>query len=194
MDLLEYQGKQLFARHGVPVPSGAPATTVEEAVAAADEIGYPCVVKAQVQIGGRGKAGGIKVAQNRQEAEEHAQAILGMDIRGFTVHEVWIEKASDIAAEYYASVIFDRAAKRPLVMLSTKGGMDIEQVAEETPEALARLHVDPLLGFQDFHGRRLAFEAGVDADVVRPVGVMLARLYDAFVAEEATLVEVNPLI
>ncbi len=194
MDLLEYQGKQLFARHGVPVPNGIPARTVEEAVAAADEIGYPCVVKAQVQIGGRGKAGGIKVANDRNEAEEHARAILGMDIRGLEVHELWIEEASEIASEYYASVIFDRSAKAPLVMLSTKGGMDIEQVADEDPDAIARLHVDPLVGFQDFHGRRLAFEAGVDSDVVRPVGVMLAKLYDTFIAEEATLVEVNPLI
>jgi succinyl-CoA synthetase beta subunit len=194
MDLLEYQGKQLFARHGVPVPAGTPATTVEEAVAAADEIGYPSVVKAQVQVGGRGKAGGIKVAQNRQEAEEHATAILGMDIKGHTVHEVWIEAASDIAAEYYASIVFDRAAKRPLVMLSTQGGMDIEEVADTNPDAIARLHVDPLLGFQDFHARRLAFDAGVDADVVRPIGALLSKLYDAFVAEEAMLVEVNPLI
>jgi succinyl-CoA synthetase beta subunit len=194
MDLLEYQGKQLFARHGVPVPTGQPATTVEEAVAAADEIGYPCVVKAQVQIGGRGKAGGIKLANNREEAQEHATAILGMDIRGLTVHEVWIEGASQIASEYYASVIFDRSAKAPLVMLSTKGGMDIEAVADEDPDAIARLHVDPLLGFQDFHARRLAFEAGVDADVVRPVGAMLTKLYDVFIAEEATLVEVNPMI
>ena len=187
-------GKQLFARHGVAVPNGQPARTVEEAVEAAEEIGYPCVVKAQVQIGGRGKAGGIKVAQNRDEAREHAEAILGMDIRGLTVHELWIEEASDIAAEYYASVIFDRSAKAPLVMLSTKGGMDIEEVADEDPDAIARLHVDPLLGFQDFHGRRLAYEAGVDADVVRPVGAMLAKLYDVFIEEEATLVEVNPLI
>ncbi|MEA2291806.1 MAG: succinyl-CoA synthetase beta subunit [Solirubrobacteraceae bacterium] len=194
MDLLEYQGKQLFARHGVPVPSGAPATTVEEAVAAADEIGYPCVVKAQVQIGGRGKAGGIKVANDRKEAEAHATAILGMDIRGHTVHEVWVEQASDIAAEYYASIVFDRSAKRPLVLLSTQGGMDIEEVADSDPDAIARLHVDPLLGFQDFHARRLAFGAGVDADVVRPVGELLHKLYDAFVAEEAMLVEVNPLI
>ena len=194
MDLLEYQGKQLFARHGVPVPTGRPASTVDEAVDAADEIGYPCVVKAQVQIGGRGKAGGIKLAKDRAEAEEHAKAILGMDIRGLTVHEVWVEGASEIASEYYASVIFDRSEKAPLIMLSTKGGMDIEEVAESDPDAIARLHVDPLLGFQDFHGRRLAFEAGVDADVVRPVGVMLAKLYDVFVAEDATLVEVNPLI
>ena len=194
MDLLEYQGKQLFARHGVPVPSGAPAGTVEQAVAAADEIGYPCVIKAQVLIGGRGKAGGIKVAQDRGEAEEHARAILGMDIRGFTVHEVWVEAASDIASEYYASIVFDRAAKKPLVMLSTQGGMDIEEVADNNPDAIARLHVDPLLGFQDFHARRLAFEAGVDADVVRPVGALLTKLYDAFASEEAMLVEVNPMI
>ncbi len=194
MDLLEYQGKQLFARHGVPVPEGAPASSVEDAVKRALELGFPCVVKAQVQIGGRGKAGGIKVANSVEEAEEHAKAILGMDIRGHTVHELWIEQASDIAAEYYASIVFDRSAKAPLVMLSTKGGMDIEEVAEEDPGAIARLHVDPLLGFQDFHGRRLAFEAVVDADFVRPVAAMLARLYDAFIAEEAMLVEVNPLI
>jgi succinyl-CoA synthetase beta subunit len=194
MDLLEYQGKQLFARHGVPVPAGKPASTVPEAVAAADEIGYPCAIKAQVQIGGRGKLGGIKIAQNRAEAEQYADAILGMDIRGLTVHEVWIEGASEIASEYYASVVFDRSAKAPLVMLSTKGGMDIEQVADEDPDAIATLHVDPLLGFQDFHGRRLAYEAGIDADVVRPVGAMLAKLYEVFTAEEATLVEVNPLI
>ncbi len=194
MDLLEYQGKQLFARHGIPVPTGKPAATVEDAVAAAEEIGYPCVVKAQVLIGGRGKAGGIRVVKDRAEAQTAAEAILGMDIKGFTVHEVWVEGASDIASEYYASIVFDRAAKAPLVMLSTQGGMDIEEVAEKTPEALVRLHVDPLLGFQDFHGRRLAFQAGVDADVVRPVGAMLAKLYAAFVAEEAMLVEVNPLI
>src|SRR5215218_404893 len=194
MDLLEYQGKQLFAKHGVPVPEGRPATTVEEAVDAADSLGYPVVIKAQVLIGGRGKAGGIKLANDRPEAEEHARAILGMDIRGFTVHEVWIEHASDIAAEYYASIVFDRAAKKPLVLLSTQGGMDIEEVAARDPQAIARLHVDPLLGFQDFHARRLAFDAGVDADVIRPIGALLAKLYDAFVGEEAMLVEVNPMI
>src|ERR1700749_4247846 len=194
MDLLEYQGKQLFARHGVPVPDGQPARTVEDAVAAAEGVGYPCAIKAQVQIGGRGKLGGIKIANDRAEAQRHARAILGMDIRGLTVHELWIEAASQIASEYYASVVFDRSAKAPLVMLSTKGGMDIEQVADEDPDAIAHLHVDPLLGFQDFHGRRLAFEANVDADAVRPVGAMLAKLYEVFVSEEATLVEVNPLI
>ncbi len=194
MDLLEYQGKQLFARHGVPVPAGLPAETVDEAVKAADEIGYPCVVKAQVQIGGRGKLGGIKVAADRDEARAHATAILGMDIRGLRVHEVWIEEASEIEAEYYASIVFDRSARAPLLMFSTKGGMDIEQVAEEDPGAIATLHVDPLLGYQDFHGRRLAFEAGVDADLVRPLTAMLAKLYATFVGEDAMLIEVNPLI
>jgi succinyl-CoA synthetase beta subunit len=194
MDLLEYQGKQLFARHGVLVPSGRPASTVDEAVAAADAIGYPCVIKAQVQIGGRGKLGGIKVARDREEARAHAQAILGMDIRGLTVHEVWVEGASQIEAEYYTSIVFDRSAKAPLIMLSTRGGMDIEAVAEEDPGAIATLHVDPLLGFQEFQGRRLAFEAGVDPDLVRPTTAMLARLYETFVAEDAMLVEVNPLI
>jgi succinyl-CoA synthetase beta subunit len=125
MDLLEYQGKQLFARHDIPVPDGRHARTVEEAVAAAEEIGFPCVVKAQVKIGGRGKAGGIKLAQDEDEARAAAEAILGMDIRGFTVHEVWVEGASEIEAEYYASIIFDRSAKQPLIMLSTSGGMDI---------------------------------------------------------------------
>ncbi len=194
MDLLEYQGKQLFARAGIPVPAGRPARTVDEAVAAAKEVGFPCAVKAQVKIGGRGKAGGIKIVQDEEEARAAAGAILGMDIKGFTVHEVWIEGASEIEAEYYASIVFDRSAKKPLIMLSTKGGMDIEAVADEDPGAIATLHVDPLLGYQDFHGRKLAYDAGIPADLVRPVGAFLHRLYGAFVAEEATLVEVNPLI
>src|SRR5579863_6849954 len=194
MDLLEYQGKQLFARHGLPVPAGAPARTVDEAVAAADRIGYPCAIKAQVQVGGRGKLGGIKIAGDEAAAREYAGAILGMDIKGLTVRELWVEGASQIEAELYASFVFDRSAKAPLAMLSTRGGMDIEAVAAETPEAIATLHVDPLIGFQPFHGRRLAYEAGVDADLVRPIGAFLERLYRTFEAEEAMLVEVNPLI
>jgi succinyl-CoA synthetase beta subunit len=194
MDLLEYQGKQLFAKHGVTVPEGRPATSVQEAVEAADGLGYPVVIKAQVLIGGRGKAGGIKLAKDRAEAEEHANAILGMDIRGFTVHELYVEKASEIDEEYYAAVLLDRSAKMPLVMLSRMGGMDVEEIAERDPSAIVRLHVDPLLGFQGFHGRRLAYEAGIADDVVRPVGALLARLYETFVAEDATLVEVNPLL
>ena len=129
MDLLEYQGKQLFAKHGVPVPAGKNAHSVDEALAAGDDVGFPCVVKAQVQIGGRGKAGGIKVAKDRAEAQQHAEAILGMDIRGYTVHEVCIESSSDIAVEYYADVLLDHSANKPLFMLSTQGGMDIEAVA-----------------------------------------------------------------
>src|SRR4051812_28434774 len=194
MDLLEYQGKQLFRNHGVPTPDGRAAASVPEAVEAADELGYPVVIKAQVLIGGRGKAGGIKLANDREEAEQHAEAILGMDIRGFTVHELYVERASDIDEEYYAAIVFDRSARAPMVMLSRMGGMDVEEIAERDPKAIVRLHVDPLLGFQDFHGRRLAFESGIAADVIRPVGALLARLYETFIAEDAMLVEVNPLL
>ena len=150
-------------------------------MAAADEIGYPCVVKAQVQIGGRGKLGGIKIAADRAEAASTPRRSSGWTSAASPCTSCGSRARPQIASEYYASVIFDRSAKAPLVMLSTKGGMDIEAVAEEDPDAIARLHVDPLLGFQDFHGRRLAFEARVDADVVRPVGAMLAKLYEAFV-------------
>ncbi len=194
MDLLEYQGKQLFRDHGVPTPEGRPARTAEEAVEAADELDYPVVIKAQVLIGGRGRAGGIKVANDREEAREHAEAILGMNIRGFTVHELYVEKASQIAEEYFAAILLDRGAKQPMAMLSRMGGMDVEEIAERDPSAIARVHVDPLMGFQDFHGRRLAFEAGIADDVIRPTGNLLARLYETFVAEDALLVEINPLL
>jgi succinyl-CoA synthetase beta subunit len=194
MDLLEYQGKQLFERHGMPTLPGRAARTVDEAVALAEEVGFPCVIKAQVKIGGRGKAGGIKIAANLDEARGHARDILGMDIRGFTVHEVLIQRATDIALEYYAAVVFDRSAKKPLVMLSTRGGMDIEAVAAETPEAIATLHVDPLVGFMPYHGRRLAYEAGVAGDVVRGVAELLGQMYAAFRGEEAMLIEVNPVV
>jgi succinyl-CoA synthetase beta subunit len=194
MDLLEYQGKQLFKNHGVPVPDGRAAASLPEAVEAADELGYPVVIKAQVLIGRRGKAGGIKLANDRAEAEQHAEAILGMDIRGFTVHELYVERASEIDEEYYAAIVFDRSARAPMVMLSRMGGMDVEEIAERDPKAIVRLHVDPLLGFQDFHARRLAFASGIAADVIRPVGAMLAGLYETFIAEDAMLVEVNPLL
>ena len=194
MDLLEYQGKQLFRAHGVPVPDGRPAATVEEAVEAADELGYPVVVKAQVLIGGRGKAGGIKVAGDRSEVEAHAGAILGMDIRGLTVHELYVERASEIAEEYYAAILLDRTAKKPMAMLSRMGGMDVEEIAATDPDAIVRLHIDPLLGFSDFHARRLAFDSGIAEDVVRPVGALLSKLYETFAEEDAVLVEVNPLL
>ena len=154
MDLLEYQGKQLFAKHGVPVPDGRHAATVDDAVAAANEIGYPCVVKAQVAIGKRGKAGGIKVAKDEAEARAHSEAILGMDIRGFTVHDLWIEQASEIAAEYYASIILDRSEKKLLAMLSRMGGMDVEEVAETDPDALIQRHIEPGRGVRRRRGAR----------------------------------------
>jgi succinyl-CoA synthetase beta subunit len=200
LDLLEYQGKQLFARHGVPVPDGRVADTVESAVEAAEEIGYPCVIKAQVQIGGRGKAGGIKVAENREEAEEHAGAILGMDIRGprgegpFTVHQVWVEAASEIDAEYYASIILDRSAKKLLAMLSTMGGMNVEEIAEKDPDALVRRHVEPSEGFGDAQATALASDAGVADDAREQTAAMLTKLYGAFNESDATLIEVNPLV
>ena len=194
MDLLEYQGKRLFAKHGVPIPEGRAAKTVEEALDAAQSLGFPCVIKAQVLMGGRGKAGGIKVAQNRDEAEEHARAILGMDIKGSEVHELYVEAASEIDEEYYAAFVFDRSAKKPMAMFSKMGGMDVEAVTETDPEAMRMVHVDPLIGFQDFHGRRLAYEADIAPDVIRPVVALLSKLYDAFVAEDAMLVEVNPLL
>jgi succinyl-CoA synthetase beta subunit len=194
MDLLEHQGKSLFRKHGVPVPDGRAAGTVGQAVEAAEELGHPVVIKAQVHIGGRGKAGGIKLARDRAAAEEHAGAILGMDIRGFTVQELYVERASEIEEEYYAAILLDRGAKKPLAMLSRMGGMDVEAIAEEDPDAIVQVHIDPLIGFQDFHGRRLAFDAGIADDVIRSVGAMLSRLYDVFVAEDATLVEVNPLL
>ena len=194
MDLLEYKGRNVLARYDVPLLAGREAATVDEAVAAAEEIGCPVVVKAQVKIGGRGKLGGIKFADSVDEARLQATSILGMDIRGHTVHELWIQKATDIESEYYAAIVFDRAAKAALVMLCTEGGMDIEQVAEQHPEALSRLHVDPLIGFHPFHGRRLAYEAGAAPDVARQVGDLLAKLYEVFTQEEATLVEINPIV
>ena len=194
MDLLEYQGKQLFAGHGVPVPGGKHATTVDDAVAAAEEIGYPCVVKAQVAIGKRGKAGGIKVAKDTDEARRHAEAILGMDIRGFTVHDLWIEGASEIAAEHYASVILDRSAKKLLVMLTRMGGMDVEEVAEQHPDELERRHIDPNADLDLETARQVAVDAGIDDDVTDQVAEMLLKLVEVARAEDATLVEVNPLI
>jgi succinyl-CoA synthetase beta subunit len=194
MDLLEYQGKELFARHGLRVSSGKAVDSLDAAVAAAAEIGYPVVVKAQVLIGGRGKAGGVKLAADEAELREHAGNILGMDIKGHTVHTVWIEHASDIAAEYYASVLLDRSAKKPLVMFSVEGGMDIEEVAEKTPEKLIRAHVDPLSGLSREQALQIARDGGVDADVVERVADALVALYEVWLAEDATLAEINPLI
>jgi succinyl-CoA synthetase beta subunit len=194
MDLLEYQGKQLFAKHGVKVPEGRHAPDAAKAVEAAEEIGYPAVIKAQVRIGGRGKAGGIKIATNRDEAAEHAEAIHGMDIRGFTVHDLWVERASEIAHEYYASVILDRSAKKLMVMCSRMGGMDVEEAAEEDPENLVQRHVPPGGGLSIELAREIATEAKLADDVIDGVAEMLVTLVDVAVAEDATLIEINPLI
>ena len=194
MDLLEYQGKQLFAEHGVPVPEGRHAATVDDAVAAANEIGYPCVVKAQVAIGKRGKAGGIKVARDEDEARAHSEAILGMDIRGLTVHDLWIEQASEISSEYYASVILDRSEKKLLAMLSRMGGMDVEEMAETDPDALVRRHVEPGREFGADDAHELGVDAGIDEDVTGQVAEMLVKLVRLALDEDATLIEINPLI
>ena len=194
MDLLEYQGKQLFAKHGLPVPDGRHAASVEDAVAAAEEVGFPCVIKAQVAIGKRGKAGGIKIAQNAEEAREHAEAILGMDIRGFTVYDLWVEQASEIASEYYASIILDRSAKKLLAMLSAMGGMDVEEMAETDPDALVKSHIEPGQDFGPEHAGQIAADAKIDEDVQDQVAKLLIELREVAVAEDATLIEVNPLI
>ena len=194
MDLLEYQGKQLFARHGLDVSDGRAVTTVEDAVAAANELGYPVVVKAQVLIGGRGKAGGVKLASNEDEAREHATNILGLDIRGHIVHELWIEKASDIADEYYASILLDRSAKAPLLMFSKEGGIDIEEVAANTPEKLVRHHIDALDGLSRDEALKVAEQGGVEADLTDGVADILVSLYEVWTQEDATLTEINPLI
>jgi succinyl-CoA synthetase beta subunit len=194
MDLLEYQGKQLFARHGLRVSSGEAVTTVDDAARAAGKVGYPVVVKAQVLIGGRGKAGGVKLAADEAEVREHASNILGMDIHGHTVRTLWIEHASDIAAEYYASVLLDRSAKRPLAMFSVEGGVDIEEVAEKSPEKLIRHPVDPLGGLTRAEAVQIARDGGADADVVEGVADALVALYEVWLEEDATLAEINPLI
>jgi succinyl-CoA synthetase beta subunit len=195
VDLYEYQGKELFARFGIPVSTGRLATTPEEARAAAEELGGQVVVKAQVLTGGRGKAGGIKLADDPDEAEARAQEILGLDIGGHVVRKLWVEKASDIEKEYYLSVTFDRGAKQALFMFTKEGGIDIEEVAAERPEALVRLHVDPLVGFQPFHARRLLHGAGIDdPNESKQIASIAARLYDAFVGTDAMLCEINPLI
>jgi succinyl-CoA synthetase beta subunit len=195
MDLYEYQGKELFRRFGIPVSDGRVATSPEEARTAAQELGGQVVVKAQVLTGGRGKAGGIKLADGPDWAESHAREILGMDINGHVVRKLWIESASNIAREYYLSLTFDRGEKKALFMFTKEGGIDIEEIAAERPEALARLHVDPLEGFQPYQARRLIYGAGIeDENEQRQIAKIAQQLYDAFVGSDATLTEINPLI
>jgi len=194
LDLFEYQGKQYFARFGIPTSPGGIADTPAEAVARASEVGYPVVVKAQVKVGGRGKAGGVRLANDEEETRSAAEAILGMDIKGHLVRRLWIEHASDIAKEYYASFTLDRAAKLHLGMVSAKGGVEIEQVAAEDPQAIARLYINPVEGLTEEGARKLVEEASLDEEARDQSIAMLQSLYRCFVEGDADLVEVNPLI
>jgi succinyl-CoA synthetase beta subunit len=194
VDLFEYQGKQYFARFGIPVSAGGPADTVDEAVAQAEAAGYPVVVKAQVQVGGRGKAGGIKLANDADEARLHAGNILGMDIKGHVVQRVWVEHASDIAEEYYASFTLDRAAKQHLLMLSAQGGVEIEEVAAKDPEAIVKLHIDPVVGLDEQTARTAAEQAKIPEPALDGVATILVQLYECFTKGDCDLAEINPLI
>jgi succinyl-CoA synthetase beta subunit len=194
VDLFEYQGKQYFARFGIPVSAGDIAETVDEAVAAAEKAEYPVVIKAQVQVGGRGKAGGIKIANNADEVREHAGNIIGMDIKGHTVHRVWVEHASDIKKEYYASFTLDRGAKQYLCMVSKEGGVEIEAVAEENPDAIKMVHIEPTEGFSEEQARQIVTDAALDPEAIDGATDILLKLYKAFVEGDCDLVEINPLI
>ena len=194
MDLFEYQGKQYFARYDIPVSKGDVAVTGDQAVAAADAAGYPVVVKAQVQVGGRGKAGGIKLANNADEVRTHAGNILGMDIKGHVVKRVWVENASDIAEEYYASFTLDRAAKKHLLMLSAEGGVEIEEVAAKNPDAILMLHIDPVDGLNAAGAKKAAIDAKIPEKAQQGVADILVKLYRCFVEGDCDLAEINPLI
>ncbi len=194
MDLHEYQGKQFFASYGIPVSPGQAVTTVDAAVAAAEEIGYPVVVKAQVQVGGRGKAGGVKLANDADEVRLHAGNILGMDIKGHRVETVWIELASDIAEEYYASFTLDRSAKKHLGMLSAQGGVEIEAVAESDPDAIAKIWIDPVDGLTEEAARAWVAEAKLNPAATEGTVDILRKLYTAYTEGDADLCEINPLI
>ena len=194
MDLFEYQGKQYFARFGIPVSPGDVATTVDEAVAIAERIGFPVVVKAQVQVGGRGKAGGIKLADTLDEVRTHAGNILGMDIKGHVVERLWVERASDIDEEYYASFTLDRSAKKHLLMLSAEGGVEIEAVAETNPEAIVKLHIDPVDGLDQPTALRAAIDAMIPERALEGTADILVKLYRCFTEGDCDLAEINPLI
>jgi succinyl-CoA synthetase beta subunit len=194
MDLFEYQGKQYFARFDIPVSAGGVAVTVDEAVKVAESAGYPVVVKAQVQVGGRGKAGGIKLANNADEVRTHASNILGMDIKGHLVKRIWVENASDIKEEYYASFTLDRAAKKHLLMLSAQGGVDIEEVAAKDPDAIVKLHVNPVEGLSVAVAKKAAVDAKIPAGAQDGVADILVKLYRCFTEGDCDLAEINPLI
>ncbi|HWV23016.1 MAG TPA: ADP-forming succinate--CoA ligase subunit beta [Thermomicrobiales bacterium] len=194
MDVHEYQAAELLAKHGVPVNPGRVASTPEEAAEIAAELGGTVAVKAQVHTGGRGKAGGIKIAHNPDEARAAAEAILGMDIKGHTVNKVLVTKGADIASEFYLGVVLDRPNRKILIMSSAEGGVEIEEVARTSPEKIIKINADPQLGFHPYQAKELGFELGLPADKVNGFAKIAQQLYDAFIKEDATLVEVNPLI
>ena len=194
MDLFEYQGKQYFARYDIPVSPGGEADTVDEAVAVAEKIGYPVVVKAQVKVGGRGKAGGIQLAHDADEVRLHAGNILGMDIKGHTVHRLWVELSSDIASEYYVSFTLDRPNKVYLGMLSKEGGVDIEEVAETNPDAIKRISINPIDGFSLDQSRAWVADADIDEAAREQAAALIVKLYTCYVEGDCDLAEINPLI
>jgi succinyl-CoA synthetase beta subunit len=194
MKIHEYQGKEIFAKYGVPVPQGRVAFSPDEAASIATEIGKTVVVKAQVHAGGRGKAGGIKVAKTPDEARAAAEQIIGMEIKGLKVEKVLVEEAADIKEEYYLGITTDRAARRNIVMVSKEGGIEIEIVAEENPGAIARLHLDPAIGLQDFQIRQLGFEANLPPLALKGMGAFLKALYRVYLDYDCSLAEINPLV
>ena len=194
MRLHEYQAKEVFVEAGIPVPDAELARTAEEAVAAAEEIGYPVAIKAQVHVGGRGKAGGIELVETEEEAREAADRILGMDLKGFHVDRVLVEDAVDFVNELYVGVTMDRGVGRPVAMVSTRGGVNIEEVAEEDPDAIAREHVDPAFGMHDFQARKAVYDAGIDRDVAGDVASILTTLYDLWEERDGSDAEINPLM
>jgi succinyl-CoA synthetase beta subunit len=194
MKLHEYQAKQIFADAGIPTPASTLAESVDEVLDAAEEIGYPVAVKAQVQVGGRGKAGGIKLAENAEEAEEAAESILGMDLKGIHVDRVLVEEAVDFVNELYVGVTMDRGEGKPVAMVSTNGGVNIEEVAEEDPDAIVREHIDPAFGMHPYQARRAVFEAGVDREVATDAASILQTLYQLWADSDASEIEVNPLM
>ncbi|QCC46932.1 ADP-forming succinate--CoA ligase subunit beta [Halobellus limi] len=194
MRLHEYQAKGVFADAGVPVPESHLATTVEEVVEAVSEIGFPAAIKAQVHVGGRGKAGGIKIATSEEEARQYADEILGMDLKGYTVEKVLVEAGVDFENELYVGITMDRGEGEPVAMVSTEGGVDIESVAEETPEAIAREHIDPAFGLHPYQARKVVYDAGIPGDVAGDVASILSTLYDLYESKDASEIEINPVM
>jgi succinyl-CoA synthetase beta subunit len=194
MKLHEYQAKNIFAEAGIPVPESRLASSVDEVMAAVEEIGYPAAIKAQVHVGGRGKAGGIKIATSEDEARQAAEDIIGMDLKGYTVEEVLVEAGVDFENELYVGITMDRGEGEPVAMVSTEGGVDIESVAEETPDAIAREHIDPAFGLHPYQARKVVFEAEIPDDVAMDVASFLSTLYDLYEANDASDIEINPVM